>query len=120
MASNGADEKAFGAHNVSSNPQYDDSRKLSPKDDSDLDDNYDLYQRIADVVIDPREARKVLWKIDLRVMPILVVVYFLQYLDKKALNYASAYGLREHANLKGNEFAWCASVFYFGYMAGTK
>jgi len=41
-------------------------------------------------------------KIDLRVMPLLMGIYFLQYLDKTLLNYAAVMGIKEH--LKGNEY----------------
>jgi len=41
-------------------------------------------------------------KIDLRVMPMLIEIYFLQYLDKTLLNYAAVMGIKEH--LKGNEY----------------
>jgi len=41
-------------------------------------------------------------KIDLRFMPLLMGIYFLQYLDKTLLNYAAVMGIKEH--LKGNEY----------------
>jgi hypothetical protein len=47
---------------------------------SDLDDNYALYQQQAGEALDPVEAKRVLRKVDLRVMPVLFVVYLLQYL----------------------------------------
>ena len=56
---------------------------------SDLDDNYDIYEKHADQAIDPAEAKRVLRKIDHRLIPILIVIYFLQYIDKNGINYAS-------------------------------
>lgn len=53
----------------------------SSSDDS-LDDNYEVYKATADVEVDEAEARKVVRKIDARVVPVLFVTYFLQYLDK--------------------------------------
>ncbi|KAK5683077.1 hypothetical protein LTS10_004607 [Elasticomyces elasticus] len=93
-----------------------DSPQLSSANASDLDDNYDLYKQNAGAELDPAEAKKVLRKIDLRVVPILFIVYLLQYLDKNGINYASAYKFREDNNLKGQEFSWLSSIFYFGYL----
>jgi hypothetical protein len=36
---------------------------------SDLDDNYAIYRRHADQEVDPAEAKKVLRKIDFRIVP---------------------------------------------------
>ncbi|KAI0386642.1 MFS general substrate transporter [Hypomontagnella monticulosa] len=57
------------------------------------------------VVLTPEDEKKLLRKIDLNLMPLLCVVYGLNYLDKTTLSYASIMGLR-----------WIASVFYFGYL----
>ena len=74
--------------------------------DSTLDENYTLYKRFDSVSIDPLEAKKVLRKIDLRILPILFVTYMLQYLDKNSLNFASVYGLAKGTGLKGQDYSW--------------
>ena len=79
---------------------------LSSKAASDLDDNYDLYQRQAGEDLDPQEAKSVLRKIDRRIVPILFVIYLLQYLDKNGINYASVYGLEDGTGLKGQDYSW--------------
>lgn len=75
--------------------------KTLSKSESDLDDNYALYQQQAGEPLDVAEAKRVLRKVDWRVMPILFVVYLLQYLDKNGINYASAYGLEDGTGLEG-------------------
>lgn len=55
--------------------------ETSSSDDS-LDDNYKLFQAVAAEEFSEDEARRVLRKIDLRIVPVLFVTYFLQYLDK--------------------------------------
>lgn len=85
-------------------------------DRSDLDDNYHLYQRSDEVAIDAKQAKHVLRKIDQRVVTILFLIYLLQYLDKNGINYASAYGLKTDTKLKGQDFSWLGSIFYFGYL----
>lgn len=48
--------------------------------DASLDDNYDVFKKAADEDFDSSEVKKVLRKIDMRVVPVLFVTYFLQYL----------------------------------------
>ncbi|KAJ5356502.1 Major facilitator superfamily domain general substrate transporter [Penicillium concentricum] len=67
--------------------------------------------------LDPAASRRLLRKIDLYIMPLICIVYFLQYLDKIAISYASVTGLRESANLQGNQFNWVSSIFFFGQLA---
>ncbi|OGE49964.1 hypothetical protein PENARI_c019G06888 [Penicillium arizonense] len=64
-------------------------------------------------VVDIAESRALRWKIDLRIMPILMGIYFLQYLDKTLLNYAAVMGIKD--NLKGNEYNNIGTIFYVGY-----
>lgn len=48
--------------------------------DASLDENYEVFKAAAEADFDPAEAKRVLRKIDLRVVPVLFVTYFLQYL----------------------------------------
>lgn len=61
-----------------------------------------LRENEIGVVADFNETKALRWKIDLRIMPLLMTIYFLQYLDKTLLNYASVMGIKQH--LKGNEY----------------
>ena len=83
---------------------------------SEVDDNYDLYQQHRGEVLDAGEARRVLRKVDWRLMPVLFVTYMLQYLDKNAINFASVYGLQKGTGLGGQDYSWLGSIFYFGYL----
>ncbi|KAI3321565.1 allantoate permease [Xylariaceae sp. AK1471] len=84
----------------------------------DLDENYEFFKVRSEVDATEAEVKKVVRKIDYRVVPILFVIYFLQYLDKNAINFANAYGLQEGTHLHGQDFSWLGSIFYFGYLAG--
>ncbi|KAJ5209300.1 hypothetical protein N7449_003679 [Penicillium cf. viridicatum] len=64
-----------------------------------------------------KDERKVLWKLDLILVPLMGVAYFLQFLDKLALSQATLFNLREDLNLKGSEYSWASAIFYFGYFA---
>lgn len=95
-----------------------DSPQLSSTPSVGLDENYDVYKQHSGERVDPAEAKKVLRKIDFRIIPVLFLLYLLQYLDKNGINYASVYGLEEGTNLHGQDYSWLSSIFYFGYLAG--
>lgn len=86
----------------------------SPADSASLDDEYQLYKRSDVEEIDLSEAHRVRRKIDLRIIPILTLIYMMQYLDKNGINYASVYGLQKGTNLHGQDYSWLGSIFYFG------
>ncbi|KAF3038878.1 hypothetical protein E8E11_000524 [Didymella keratinophila] len=98
--------------------QHTPSPALSSEASSQLDDTYEAYKSNRGAEVDPAEAKKTLRKIDFRIVPILFFTYLLQYLDKNGINYASAFGLQEGTNLKGQDYSWLGSIFYFGYLAG--
>lgn len=79
-----------------------------------LDDNYHLYKRSDEQEFDAAESKRVLRKVDLHIVPILFLIYLLQYLDKNGINYASVYGLQKGTNLHGQDYSWLGSIFYFG------
>ena len=74
----------------------------------------DQTGNVADV--ETPEARKVRWKIDCVLLPLLGVCYMLQFLDKQTLSYASLLGILEDVNLVDSQFSWTASIFYFGFI----
>ncbi|KAI5859962.1 putative allantoate permease [Durotheca rogersii] len=61
------------------------------------------------------EARRLLRRIDRRLMPLLFVTYGFGFMDKTILSSTSVFGLREDNNLVGSNYSWVSSVFYFGY-----
>ncbi|KAL3476568.1 major facilitator superfamily domain-containing protein [Aspergillus californicus] len=68
------------------------------------------------ITISTEEARRVLWKIDLVLLPLLGFCYLLQFLDKQSLNYASLLGILEDIHLVGKQYSWTASIFYLGFI----
>ena len=67
--------------------------------------------------IDEATNKRLLRIIDWHLMPLLCVVYGLNYLDKTTLSYASVMGIKKDINLVGNDYQWLSSMFYFGYLA---
>lgn len=72
----------------------------------DLDETYQIYKGTEDLEATESEVKRVLRKIDLRIVTILFVTYMLQYLDKNSLNFASVYGLQTANHLAGQDFQW--------------
>ncbi|UNI25028.1 hypothetical protein JDV02_010737 [Purpureocillium takamizusanense] len=65
---------------------------------------------------DAAASKRVLRKIDARILPFLCVTYALQFIDKTSLAYSSVYGLIRDTNLVGQQYSWASSIFYFGYL----
>lgn len=64
-------------------------------------------------------ARRIVRKIDRRIMPILFCTYLFNFMDKTILSSASVFGLKKDNNLVGQNYSWVSSVFYFGYFFWT-
>ncbi|KAI1102790.1 MFS general substrate transporter [Jackrogersella minutella] len=68
---------------------------------------------------DDAASRKVLRKIDMRILPLLCISYALQFMDKASLSYASVYGIIQDNKLQGQQYSWASSIFYFGYLGAA-
>uniref|UniRef100_A0A0W0GES0 Major facilitator superfamily (MFS) profile domain-containing protein n=1 Tax=Moniliophthora roreri TaxID=221103 RepID=A0A0W0GES0_MONRR len=60
--------------------------------------------------VSEEDNRRILRKTDLNLLTILTWVYWLQILDKTVLGYAATFGLREDANLHGNQYSIIGSM----------
>ncbi|KAF2770399.1 putative MFS allantoate transporter [Teratosphaeria nubilosa] len=69
------------------------------------------------IELDEATNRKLLRRIDWHLMPVMCVVYGLNYLDKTTISYASVMGIKKDIGLVGNDYQWLGSMFYFGYLA---
>ncbi|KXJ91625.1 allantoate permease [Microdochium bolleyi] len=70
----------------------------------------------TDESIDQAKERAVIRKLDWRILPLLGICYFFYYVDKTTLSYAAIFGLRDGLDLKGEEYSWLSSSFYFGWL----
>jgi len=69
--------------------------------------------------IDPEEERKLVRKLDGRIMPIACLLYLFAFLDRSNLGNARLQGLPQdtlHGDPTGHLFDWVTSVFYFAYV----
>ena len=61
--------------------------------------------------------RRLLRKIDLRLMPLIVIIYLFNYLDRNSITQARLYGLQEDTHVKGALYQTAISIFSAGYIA---
>ncbi|KAL4992197.1 major facilitator superfamily domain-containing protein [Aspergillus falconensis] len=64
---------------------------------------------------DPREI-KLVRKLDMRVMPIVWAMYFLNYVDRNAIASARLNGLEKDLGLEGTQYNTCISILFVGYL----
>lgn len=105
-------EKAALEHPATSQSPSLNPDDISPTHADYQDENYELYKNSREVEYDAAEAKRVLRKVDFRIIPILFVTYMLQYLDKNSLNFASVYGLQKGTHLHGQDYSWLGTLTY--------
>ena len=84
---------------------------------NDADEAMKAFANGEKVEIDEITNKRLLRRIDLHLMPLLCLIYGLNYLDKTTLSYASIMGIKTDINLVGDDYQWLGSMFYFGYLA---
>ena len=83
------------------------------------DKNDQIIAQGEPMVIDAETNRKLLRKIDWRLMPVLCFTYAIQYYDKGLLGQAAIFGMKTDLGLtQGYAFSWVSLIFYFGHIAG--
>ena len=72
----------------------------------------------APVAVDPKSERALVWKFDLRLLPVLAVMYLFNSLDKSNLGNAKTAkpGLEASLGLVGNQYNVLLSVFFVPYV----
>ncbi|RDW74873.1 membrane transporter-1 [Coleophoma cylindrospora] len=66
--------------------------------------------------IDPKEAHRVLRKIDWNLLPLMMILYFVQFTDKTTLGSSSILGIKTDNHLSASEYNWLGTIFYLAYL----
>ncbi|KAL4738450.1 major facilitator superfamily transporter [Aspergillus similis] len=61
--------------------------------------------------------RRLRWKIDLFLLPLMWLCYGTQQADKTSLSVQAVFGIREDTHLVGDQFNWLTTIFYLSYLA---
>ncbi|KAG8733157.1 hypothetical protein FRC11_008362, partial [Ceratobasidium sp. 423] len=64
------------------------------------------------IEISPEQDAAVLHKVDKWLIPVMLMVYFLQQLDKSSLSYTSVFGIVSDTHLVGSQYSWLGSIVY--------
>lgn len=68
------------------------------------------------VEITPEEARRIRRKIDRHLMPLMCVLYWIQFMDKTTLGSSAILGIKQATHLTTNEYNWLGTIFYISYL----
>jgi hypothetical protein len=52
-------------------------------------------------------------------LPIMILSYLFQFLDKSALGYTAIMGLRNDLSMTGSQYSWSSGIDYFGYLVAS-
>lgn len=63
------------------------------------------------------DEKKILRKMDVRLIPMLALLYLLSFLDRGNIGNAKIEGLQEDLGMKPDQYNWCLTVFFFTYAA---
>ncbi|KAJ7680774.1 major facilitator superfamily domain-containing protein [Mycena polygramma] len=64
------------------------------------------------IIVSAEENARILRKTDLWLLPVMLVIYFLQQLDKSTLSYASVFNLAKDTHLVGYQYSALGSIVY--------
>ena len=87
------------------------------KHSHDADEAMKAFESGEVIELDEATNKRLLKIIDRNLIPLMCVVYGLNYLDKTTLSYASVMGIQKDIHLVGDDYQWLGSMFYFGYLA---
>ncbi|CAI6032580.1 unnamed protein product [Clonostachys chloroleuca] len=68
------------------------------------------------LINDEHAVKKLVRKVDMRILPLLAGTYMMQYIDKQALSYAAVFDLFTDTNITQSQYSWFASMFYLAYL----
>ncbi|KAG9022432.1 hypothetical protein FS837_006358 [Tulasnella sp. UAMH 9824] len=69
-----------------------------------------------DATLDPEVAARIRRKLDWNLLPLLFILYTLQFLDKNSIGAASILGILQDAHLTTNQYNNLGTAFYAGYI----
>lgn len=67
---------------------------------------------------DQRKARRLTWKLDLWILPVLTIIYLLAAMDRSDIGNAQVAGMQKAIGATGSQWAKVVSLFYVGFIVG--
>ncbi|KAH8695513.1 putative 2-ketogluconate transporter [Talaromyces proteolyticus] len=97
-------------------PEVDNAIKKDQIDMSRVDKEVQQYISAGQIEIDPETSRRLLRKIDRRVLSFMVITYFLQAIDKGTLAFTSIMGIQTDTHLVGQQYSWLTTCIYIAVL----
>ena len=72
----------------------------------------DVEKSLPGEVIDPIAEKKLLWKVDCYVVPPLLILFLLSFLDRVNIGNAKIQGMTEELHLVGQDFNIALFIFF--------
>ncbi|OMP83960.1 putative transporter C11D3.18C [Diplodia seriata] len=63
------------------------------------------------------DQKKILRKMDIRIVPILALLYLMSFLDRSNIANAEVEGLSKSLHMTGGQYNWTLTIFFFSYCA---
>lgn len=82
------------------------------KDVHPTEDHHDRFRNDIDQAAEKRLVRK----LDLHIVPVVILLYLLSFLDRVNIGNARLYGLEDDLNLTGNQFQIATSILFVTYV----
>ncbi|KAI0341163.1 MFS general substrate transporter [Trametopsis cervina] len=70
----------------------------------------------GDVELDEAEANRIRRKIDCHIMPMMCMLYWIQYTDKTTLGSSAILGIKQATHLSTSQYNWLGTIFYLSYL----
>ncbi|KAI6113439.1 MFS general substrate transporter [Pisolithus croceorrhizus] len=62
--------------------------------------------------LDPKEALRIRKKIDKHILPLMCMLFVVEFMDKTALGNSAVLGIETATNLTANQYNWLGTIFY--------
>ncbi|KIJ61693.1 hypothetical protein HYDPIDRAFT_31026 [Hydnomerulius pinastri MD-312] len=66
--------------------------------------------------IEPEEALRIRKKIDRHILPLMCLLYWVQFMDKTTLGNSAILGIQQATHLTTNQYNWLGTIFYLSYL----
>ncbi|KAI8139133.1 major facilitator superfamily domain-containing protein [Fennellomyces sp. T-0311] len=65
---------------------------------------------------DEKELKRLMWKLDLRIIPYVCILYLCSYLDRVNIGHAKIAGIMDEIDITESQYSWSLSIFFIGYV----
>lgn len=80
------------------------------------DEGYEIFEQGDLQAVTPEQSAALRKKLDMRLLPIMCIMYGICYIDKFCMSWAVLFEFREDLDLQGKQYSWGSSIFYFGFL----